>query len=492
MTNTPYLSLNFAKHQGLRAMTARDIVAIYQTEINAHVMAYGLRVVPVRVLAEQLGISKNTVHTAYEELVERGVLESRPRLGFYVASKNNRAATKSSLELPRPRLRDAVPVPQRKPSSERTHLSCVLIDPQLLPLKRMGECVRAVMQPHRLEPYYDAQGYRPLRQWIAKRLTSRGMKVDADEVILTTGSQQAIDLVARALKGSTVALEDPVYAYARRLFQSHHKKLALLTFSPFEALPLDAWKKTFKARRPQLVYAITSYQNPTGFSYSTSEMQALLEMARDTECAVLEDDWGSDMLSGSAYRGTLRAMGGDAVLYVNSFTKKLWPGLRIGYLVAARELIPSLMAAKRLSTLGNPWLTEAALSEFLDRGYYDTHLKRMQTALDQRYSDCLAGLTELMPEGVRWTKPGGGPTLWLELPARVRLDTLARTLRAQKIEIENGDESFAKKPHLHGFRISYAFVPEPQLRHALRALAEAIKVQLLRRTSGGAKRVQVI
>ena len=104
----------------------------------------------------------------------------------------------------------------------------------------------------------------------------------------------------------------------------------------------------------------------------------MLELCARHGVAILEDDWGSDMLSGGEYRPMLRALGGKDVLYVNTFTKKLLPSLRVGFVAASPELVPTLVAMKRLSTLGNAWLTEAIVAEFLDRGYYDTHLAQLQ------------------------------------------------------------------------------------------------------------------
>src|SRR5207248_9279408 len=126
------------------------------------------------------------------------------------------------------------------------------------------------------------------------------------------------------------------------------------------------------------------------YSYASHELTGLLGLAERYRFALLEDDWGSDMLSGSEYRPMLRMLGGKNVLYVNSFTKKVLPSLRVGYLVAHKALVPSLVAMKRISTLGAAWLTEAILAEFLTRGYYDSHLETMQRATDERYSACIA------------------------------------------------------------------------------------------------------
>src|SRR4029079_17303614 len=180
------------------------------------------------------------------------------------------------------------------------------------------------------------------------------------------------------------------------------------------------------------------------------------------------------MLSDGEYRPMLRMLGGNRVLYVNSFTKKLLPSLRVGFVAAAAELVPTLVAMKRLSTLGNAWLTEAIVAEFLDRGYYDTHLQALQRALDTRYAACLAALDELMPDGVRWTRPGGGPTLWLQLPRSIDYATIEAPLARRGIHVSNASAAYVGEPHLHGFRIAYAFLPEEQMRASLTILGYAI------------------
>jgi 2-aminoadipate transaminase len=207
----------------------------------------------------------------------------------------------------------------------------------------------------------------------------------------------------------------------------------------------------------------------------------LLELAEEYGFSLLEDDWGSDMLSDSDARPSLRALGGESVLYVNSFTKKLLPSLRVGFIVAPQALVPTLVAQKRLSTLGSPWLPEAALAEFLDRGYYDTHLAALQEALDARYRTCLEVLREVMPEEVRWTTPGGGPTLWLDYPRNFDLQRLQAALLARGIFIEDTTPAFFGEPHLNGFRISYAFIPEAKLRGALEVVAAETKELLAAR-----------
>ncbi len=475
MSRPPHVSIHIRSEAPFGRVGAQDIVRSVKLALERGELVGGMRLPPVRALEHQLGISKNTVQSAYDELVARGLCEARAREGVYIAMREEGTAPmKSPLSA-----KAAGLIPPALPRFERVgkdaiELSTVFIDPELLPLGQLSECFRSVLSAPGIFPFYDAQGYRPLRAAIAERLRARGMDVDEGSVILTAGSQQGIDMVARALQKKTIAAEDPVYANARLLFEGVGAEVVGLRLDPFESVPLDEWAEVFAARRPSLLYTITSYQNPTGYSYSTWELVQLLEMSQHYGFALLEDDWGSDMLSCSEYRPTLRALGGPDVLYLNSFTKKLLPSLRLGFLAASEETKESLIAQKRLSTLGNAQILEAVLFEFIDRGYYDTHLSRVQAALDARYHACLASLRELMPEGVRWSTPGGGPTLWVELPRSVDLPALQDMLKKKGVLIEDAGLHFHGERHLHGFRVGFAYLSPERLREGLTRAAEAL------------------
>ncbi len=479
MSRAPYVGLHVTANQ--RRATAADIVASVQREVASGGLPAGSRLPPVRALTQQLGLSKNTAQAAYDELVARGLVEAREREGVFVLAAPRAIEARPIAQAPAVCF---VPPPLERPDLAprgTTALSTVFIDPDLLPTERLAECARSVLR-EKMPSQYETQGYRPLREAIAKRLSARGLDVEADEVVITTGSQQSLDIVARSLATKRIALESPVYAYAKLLFESLGHELVGLPLDPFRAagaIDLDAWDRAL-ARKPALAYLISSFHNPTGYSYTSAELRGVLELCVRHGVALLEDDWGSDMLSGSEYRPMLRMLGGKDVLYVNSFTKKLLPSLRVGFICASRAMVPTLVAMKRLSTLGNAWLPEAIVAEFLDRGYYDTHLTGLHAALDERYTACLAALDELMPDGVRWTRPGGGPTLWLELPRAVDVSALEAHLLRRGVHVSNQSAAFVGgPPHLHGFRIAYAFLPEAQMRAALTILGDALRLPAL-------------
>ncbi len=471
---SPYVALHVAA-AGRRA-TAADIVASVRHEIASGALPAGARLPPVRALEKQLGLSKNTAQAAYDELVARGLVEAREREGIFVLAPATVAVPAPIAAPPLPAI-VAPPLARADlPPKGTIPLSTVFIDPALLPTERIAECARSVLR-ERMPSHYDHQGYPPLREAIAKRLSLRGLDVEADEIVVTTGSQQSLDIVARSLAVRRVAVESPVYAYAKLLFESLGHELVGLHLDPFAGIDLAAWDRAL-ATKPALAYLIPSFQNPTGYSYSSGELRGVLELCARHGVAILEDDWGSDMLGDGEYRPVLRMLGGKHVLYVNSFTKKLLPSLRVGFVAAHPSLVPTLVAMKRLSTLGNAWLSEAIVAEFLDRGYYDTHLAALQRALDARYAACLAALDELMPDGVRWTRPGGGPTLWLDLPRTIDYGELEAHLARRGVQITSTATAFVGAPHLHGFRIAYAYLSEDDMRRALTILGDALRHRL--------------
>lgn len=474
MAREPHVSVHLRASQPGRRVSQRDIVEQLSREIAAGRLRPAMRLPPVRALEHQLGISKNTVQAAYDELVARGLLEARWRQGVFVAVPTEGMPAAPLHQASAPRLRGP-DLPRPEPVRfERLELSSVFIDPDLLPHEQLSDCFRSVLAVPGLPTFYDAQGYPALREVIAERLRGRGIEASPEDVIITSGSQQALDIVARSLEQRVVATEDPVYSIGRRLFSHLGCRLVPLPLDPFRGADLDAWAELLAEARPSLVYLISSYQNPTGYSYSSAELERILELSEQLGFAILEDDWGSDMLSCSEYRPTLRALGGRNVLYVNSFTKKLLPSLRLGYLLCSDTSRDALVAAKRVATLGNATLLETTLHEFISRGYYDTHLRRIHAELDQRYLGCLERLREWMPPGVRFSTPGGGPTLWLDLPKEVHLPSLRERLARRGVLIDPVDTHFYRAPHLNGFRLGFAFLTGERMALGLRVLAEEL------------------
>ena len=478
MAGQPYLRINFNHQNPGRSLSVGQIVAAIKDQIVTEKVMPGCRLPPVRALAHQLGMSKNTIQTAYDELVAQGLIESKQRLGLFVAPDPQIVKVASEAIVPPPPLM-ALPANHasagsRLTSGTRLNLSSVFIDPELLPRERLAACFRTVLKQPRLQVAYHAQGFLPLRQAIAERLHTRGIEARVDDIVITAGAQQALDIVCRVLACKRIATENPAYEIGKMLFHMNHMHAIGLPLEPFHGMAVDTWERIIATEKPALIYLTPNFHNPTGYSYSTSELNHILEWSQQYGFGILEDDWGSDMLSFSEFTPSLRARGGEGVLYINSFTKKLLPSLRLGYLVGNAQTTPALVASKVASCLGLSSIVEAALFEFLDRGYYDVHVKQLQHELDKRYRHCLQVLRHTMPEGVKWTTPGGGPSLWLEVPKEVDCEQLQTRLAKRQVTIHLSNASFFGTPHLNGFRIGYALLRPDDLQRGIEMVAEEL------------------
>ena len=476
----PYLRINLGANQAGQKVGMREIVLAIGQQIRSDTSLQGCRLPPIRVLAHQLNVSKNTVTAAYEELQSQSLVVSKGRQGLYIESStwvHSGETKKNRVPLPVFQFEGSGKTVKalRKPSPQMVLLSSPLIDPKLLPKEKMAACFRSVLKSPGLADFSDPQGYLPLRKQIAQRLNKRGIQAEPEEIVTTLGSQQALDLIGRCLTSRVVATENPAYGGAKALFQRSGIKTIGLRIDPFKGMDVEEWKRLLQKHRPGLVYLTSNYQNPTGYSYSSKELLQIVEWSQEFQFGILEDDWGSDMLSYSEFKPSLRSSGGDHVLYMNSFTKKLLPSLRIGYVLGNERSVSTLVQQKNLSIQGIPTLIEAALFEFLDRGYYDAHLKKIQQELDLRYQNCLNLLRTFMPKDVRWTSPGGGPLLWLELPKRVDIRNLAQQMAKHHFTIQLLEDAFFDRPHLHGMRLGYAFISREEMGRGIETLASKLR-----------------
>lgn len=432
---------------------------------------------PAGALALQLGVSSRTIATAYRLLEEHALVERRGRALVIAASAlaSPRAGT------PAPCLPAFKPVlPANRPARGTPGfitLSSAFLDPRLAPTADLAYCMRAALRSPGPATYAHVQGYPPLRQLISRRLARIGIAADPEHILLTVGSQQVLDLVCRSIAVKRLATEDPAYIAAKALFQLSDVELTGLPIDPFDprgGLDPVRWHHLLSTRRPSLAYLTSGFQNPTGYSYSSRELQQILAWSQELGFGILEDDWASDMLPHSEHRPTLRALGGDRVLYMNAFTKKTLPSLRVGFVVGNEQTLPALLQSKKLSINGSPAMLEETLFELIEQGFYDEHLARLQAEVSARYLHCLAAMRSLLPDWVQWTLPGGGPLLWLELPRQIELEALIGELAQRKILVNPQGAAFLGQPHLHGLMIGYAFPDRDEMTTALEILASLL------------------
>ena len=380
--------------------TARIYVALREAILDGR-LASGDRVPATRDLAGQLGVARGTVTSAYDRLVAEGFLESRTGSGTFVtevalatgAEDHARRARTGAVQ-PLAMWLDPGREPER-PLKGRVHdLYPGVPDNRLFPLETWRRLVSTQLRRSRLDDLtYVGRGHRRLREEVARHLgLARSVACSGEDVIVTVGAQQAIDLVARVLvePGMVVAVEDPGYSAAHRLFETHR---AVVRGVPVDreglvvdALPDDA----------RVVYVTPSHQFPTGVAMSLARRAALLRWAADHHAAIVEDDYDSEFRFSDRPLEPIQSLDREGrVIYVGTFSKSLIPALRVGYLVAPLSLQRALREARRVSMWEGDVVTHGALADFIAEGHHSAHVRRASRVYGERRSQLLAELSRL-------------------------------------------------------------------------------------------------
>ena len=456
-------------------------------------LARGDRVPASRDLARQLGVARGTVTAAYDRLTAEGFLESRSGSGTYVADvalapqplAGARRARPGAVR-PQP-VWDTTPEPAG-PRDRRLHdLSIGLPDPTLFPLEVWRRLVSAQLRRSRLEEAtYGGYGSPRLQREIARMLgLSRGVVAAGEDVVVTAGAQQAIDLVARVLVSprTVVAVEDPGYDAVHRLLETHR---AVLRGVPVDGegivvddLPPDA----------RLVYVTPSHQFPTGASMSMARRTALLRWAREHDAVVLEDDYDSEFRYSRQPVEPLQSLDRDGrVVYVGTFSKSLLPALRTGYVVPPRSLLGALREAKLVTTWEGDLTTQGALAEFLAEGHHATHVRRATRVYRERRAlvlDMLGRLDDLLE-----VVPS---VAGLHVAARFRDGTtddraVVARAAARGVRVVALSEHHREQPSRPGLTVGFGGIQVAELPDALHRLERAILGGVGARASVGSSR----
>jgi DNA-binding transcriptional MocR family regulator len=284
-------------------------------------------------------------------------------------------------------------------------------------------------------------GLTALRREIARYLVARGIGCDTADVAVVNGAQQAIDLAARVLldPGDSVVLEQPGYFGARVAFTACQANVIGVD-GDAEGLVTDDHARVLRARRVKLIYTTPAAQSPTGVVMSDGRRRALLTLADEHQVPILEDDYDSELRYEGPPIAALKTLDrAGQVLYVGTFSKVLFPGLRVGYVVAAAPLLEKMMVARWNADVTTNVVAQAALAQLLATGGLTRHLKRVRTVYAARLNAMLGALAASMPDGVTWTRPRGGHAVWLTLPAGIDADALHQSALDAGLHYTPGD-----------------------------------------------------
>ena len=324
----------------------------------------------------------------------------------------------------------------------------------------------------------------PLKRQIVDLMAMRGIDCRPEQVFLTSGSQQAMDLLARLFldPGGEVMLEETVYDGAQMAVKLLAPSIVTLPTGAAHGLDVAAAGRLLAGgARPAFLYAIPSCHNPLGVSLAPERRRELVELARSFRLPILEDDAYGFLDYGEVPPPPLRALDDRWVLYLGSFSKILAPGLRAGWIVVPEDLVPRLSALKHATDLDTPSFSHHLISAYLDRGGFAAHLERLCREYARRRDAMLAALAASFPPEVRWSRPAGGMFIWVELPASAdATDLLELALANESVAFSPG-VAFAvggARHAAHCFRLCFTALPGERIEAGIRRLARAVAAYL--------------
>jgi DNA-binding transcriptional MocR family regulator len=493
------LELAFRPDRDLMEPVYRQLRNYIRDLIAADRLPRGTKLPATRELATSLGLSRNTIAQAYDELIADGLLAAHVGQGTFVATAGSRPTRNASAEPHRgfvwsglfalrartltlpgglvPRRSaptrfdfrggqvalDALPAADVRRAFAQA-LGCDLAD------------VAALQGPY---------GLTSLRREVARYLVGRGIACETSDVAIVNGAQQAIDLTTRVLldPGDSVVLEHPGYFGARVAFTACQANVINVDVDA-EGLVTADLARVLRARRVKLVYTTPAAQSPTGVVMSDHRRRELLALADEHQVPILEDDYDSELRYEGPPIAALKTMDpAGQVVYVGTFSKVLFPGLRVGYVVAAPPLLEKMMLARWNADVTTNVVAQSALAHLLATGGLGRHLKRVRTVYAARLASMLETLAATMPEGTEWTRPRGGHSVWLSLPADANPDALMQAALDAGIHYASGDVFCAPGQGRRHLALSFANHTPAEISAGVRLLGDLVKRHVARARS---------
>ncbi|MCT3207942.1 PLP-dependent aminotransferase family protein [Limosilactobacillus reuteri] len=352
--------------------------------------------------------------------------------------------------------------------------------PELFPVKEMKAAVDKVFEEHGQEAmqYGAAKGVTALREVIQQHVKEKE-DVDSklDNVLVTTGSEQALDLVGKAFvdPGDTVLVEQPTYLCALDVFRSYGANFASVEMDE-DGMKMDALEEALKANpNTKLIYTVPNFQNPTGRTMTKERRKQLAELAEKYDVYVLEDNpYGEIRFAGQHVPAVKSFDKSGHVLYMSTFSKTLAPGFRLGWLVADKNVVNKLTVLKQSADLHTDNLAQFAVAQFFADNDVDAHVKEISALYGKRKDLMLEGIKKYFPEGVKYTDPEGGMFLWVEVPGVDDTVELFKECLEHDVAFVPGDPFFAGEVQPGAFRLNYSNMKEDQIEVGLKRLGAAL------------------
>ncbi len=456
----------------------------------------GSQLPPERKLAESLGLNRSTILTAYRELKADGLVDSHVGKGTVVLPVLSQVSEKyDSMEIPAfhqffsqtaerandPLLNDLLRMAnQKKTISFSAGISALENDP----VESLKGIEKELLEQsdHFALKHMPTGGLPSLRENIAWLMGERGAKIRADEIIVLSGSQQGISLAAQAFLdfGDVVIVEEPSFFSALQIF---HTAGARIIGVPVDenGMKVEVLEQLLRRYRPKMIYTMPTYQNPSGVSMSLERRRRLLELAYQEKVLILEDDpYGELRFEGPKLPSLFELDSYGYVMYLSTFSKILFPGIRIGWMAAHPQIIHQMTMLKQLNDLHANSISQWIVDRFLKNGGYSEHIQRLTKEYREK-RDCMAEALMNHPvEGLEWTKPLGGFFFWLKLPDNLPHMTLLVNAEENGVSYVPGTAFFTGGRGGAYMRLNFTYPSKEEIADGIQRLKRAINITSMR------------
>lgn len=354
--------------------------------------------------------------------------------------------------------------------------------PELFPIGAVAQAHASVFAdegPESLQ-YSTTEGWRPLREWVSDRMKRKGIDAHPDNVLMTSGSQQGIDLAARIFlePGDTIIVENPCYLAALQTFSSYEASFIAVD-SDDEGMNVDQVEAALSNSKPKFIYIVSEFHNPKGTSLSTARRHKLVELSSRHQVPILEDDPYGELRYRGEARPPLAALDREGlVIYLSTFSKTISPGMRLGWAVSSPELIRAMVIAKQASDLHTSTVEQRAAARMLEEFDYDGHVAMLRREYGARCEAMLEAIAKEFPAGCRSTRPEGGLFVWVELPTSVSGQELFEEALADKVAFVPGASFFASEPKDNFIRLNFSNRPPDTIREGISRIGTILKKRL--------------
>jgi 2-aminoadipate transaminase len=468
----------------------RQLFQFFRDEILSRRMPPGSRMPPTRELASQIGLNRITISSAYDLLESEGLIRTHVGRGSFVAvpgqlfEEASEAAANTGLDWEK-RLSAWPPAEQPASPAGEISISFATARPaeQLFPVEAFRETCREVLNSTEASSILQLgspHGYPPLRHRLMDQGRLRHLLGEDDDLIVTNGCQQALDLLQRLLvkPGEAVLVEDPIYPGMRNVFARAGVRLLGVPVGS-QGVDLDILARLTRSERPSLLVVTPNFQNPTGVTMPEAARRELLRIAAAAALPIVENDiYGELRYVGEAVPTLKELDQAGLVIQVNSFSKLAFPGLRVGWVTGPRPVIRRLADLKQVTDLHTDHLSQAVLLRFDRSGRLEEHRGKILEAGRIRLAAVLAACAQYLPAGAKFTRPEGGMNLWVRLPEP--LDAAALLPAAQRLGVAYLPASIFEVSQRQpgGFRLSFAGLAVERIERGLMLLGKVFQAGL--------------